>query len=149
MESGVMTTGRRKRALRMLEPTDGQSAPQTSETVATGADLAEGIPAHVWELLSEAGELAAERLRDILRSPRFKSFRPSEQRALIDLALTRAYGLPVRRSLSVSLSSSDTDAIAASLMGLQDALPERGNEPLQGGQDARDVTPGGQGTKDP
>jgi len=144
------TSGRRAAAKALLETTspEGQSGPETGGKGATGADVAEGIPAHVWALLSEAGELAAERLRDILASPRFASFRPSEQRALIDLALTRAYGLPVRRSLSVSLSSSDTDAIAASLIGLQDALPERAGEPFQGGQDARDVTPGGNGTQD-
>lgn len=143
-------SGRRAEARRALEVVgEDQSGPHRAETVATGADLAEGIPAHVWALLSEAGELAAERLRDLLASPRFATFRPSEQRALIDLALTRSYGLPVRRSLSVSLSSSDTDAIAASLLGLQDALPERAREPLEGGQEARDVTPGGEGTRDP
>jgi len=148
-----MTTGRRsskaknangRRAAYVALQRAQEDAPEP-ETVATGADLAEGIPAHVWTMLQEAGELAAERLRDLLASPRFGSFRPSEQRALIDLALTRAYGLPVRRSLSVSLSSSDTDAIAASLIGLQDALPERGDAASQ----ARDVSPGTEGPEDP
>jgi len=133
-------TGRRRLAAKMLEPKaapEPQSAPQTGDGPATGANLSEGIPSHVWALLSEAGELAAERLRDLLASPRFKTFRASEQRALIDLALTRAYGLPVRRSLSVSLASADTDAIAASLIHLQDALPERAEAAPQ----PRDVTP--------
>lgn len=88
------------------------------------------IPPHVWAILQDAGELAAGRLRDLLASPRFTSFRGSEQKALIELALTRAYGLPVRRSLSVNLESSDADAIAASLMGLSDALPERQSDPV-------------------
>lgn len=125
---------RRAAARRALQ---AASEPQKAETPSTGADLSDGIPAHVWALLSEAGELAAERLRDLLASPRFATFRPAEQRALIDLALTRAYGLPVRRSLSVSLTSSDTDAIAASLIGLQDALPERASA----APEPRDVTP--------
>jgi hypothetical protein len=142
-------TSRRKEAQRALRVVETQSGSQSGASVATGADLAEGIPPHVWALLQEAGELAAERLRDILRSPRFGSFRPSEQRALIDLALTRSYGLPVRRSLSVALSSSDTDAIAASLMGLQDALPERApSSATEDATDAIDVSPGGQATRD-
>ena len=85
------------------------------------------IPPHVWELLQEAGEEAASRLVSLLKSPRFASYKPSEQRSLIDLALTRAYGLPVRREVSLNLSSSDTDAVAASIAALGDALtlPER------------------------
>lgn len=134
---------RRAEAKRALA--QAQSEPQAGNSIATGADIAEGIPLAVWALLQEAGELAAERLRDLLASPRFASFRPAEQRALIDLALTRAYGLPVRRSLSVSLSSSDTDAIAASLIGLQDALPERSGAPPE----PRDVTPTPDDTQDP
>jgi hypothetical protein len=137
---------RRKAARQALQSvSQAESGPHKAETVATGADLAEGIPPHVWALLSEAGELAAERLRDLLASPRFATFRASEQRALIDLALTRAYGLPVRRSLSVSLSSGDTDAIAASLIGLQEALPER----AQDGPQPRDVTPPPGDARDP
>ena len=83
------------------------------------------IPPHVWALLQEAGEEAARRLFEILRSSAFTRYPASAQKALIELALTRAYGLPVKRSLSVNLESSDADAIAQSLMGLQDALPER------------------------
>ena len=82
------------------------------------------IPPHVWALLQQAGELAAEKLVAILQSPRFASYAPTAQRALIELALTRAYGLPIRRALNVNLSSSDSDAVAHSLADLAGALPE-------------------------
>jgi hypothetical protein len=83
--------------------------------------------------LQEAGEEAAQRLLELLQPLTFKALPGSVQRALLDLALTRAYGLPVRRSVSVNLSSDDADAVAASLASLADSLPER----------ARDVTPRG------
>jgi hypothetical protein len=89
------------------------------------APLPAGLPANVAATLAKAGEAAATRLLSLLTGPRFDRFRPSEQRALIELALTRAYGLPVRREVSVSLTSSDTDAVAASLAHLAGRpLPE-------------------------
>jgi hypothetical protein len=106
--------------------------------------LPPGLPAHVAATLAKAGEKAAQRLLELLAGPRFERFRPSEQRALIELALTRAYGLPVRREVSVNLSSSDSDAVAASLASLAGRpLPEYVNAALQGGQEARNVTPKG------
>lgn len=102
----------------------------------------DGIPPHVWETLQQAGEEAAQRLLSLLQSPRFNTFAPTAQKALIELAMTRAYGLPVRRSVEVKLSSDDADAVAASLSALRDSLPERGPVP-------RDITPddssGGEG----
>lgn len=95
----------------------------------------EGIPPHVWTILQEAGEEAAQRLLELLQPATFTKLAGSVQRSLLDLALTRAYGLPVRRSVSVSLTSDDADAVAASLVELRDRLPERRPEP-------RDVTPG-------
>ena len=94
----------------------------------------EGIPAHVWQTLQEAGEEAAQRLLELLQPPRFNKLAGSVQRALLDLALTRAYGLPIRRAVSVNLTSDDADAVAASLASLADSLPERRPQP-------RDVTP--------
>lgn len=133
---------KRSRGSALLAPVPDASQEDRAPEVA-GAPQ-EGIPAHVWMLLQQAGEEAAARLLELLRSPRFKSYAPSAQKALIELALTRAYGLPVRRSLSVSLQSDDADAIAASLMSLQDSLPERSQE----GRETRDVTPEGEDTDD-
>jgi hypothetical protein len=82
------------------------------------------IPPHVWAILQSAGETAAARLLQILQSPRFPDIAPSAQRGLIELALTRAYGLPIRKALNLNLSSNDADAVAASLADLGDALPE-------------------------
>ena len=82
------------------------------------------IPPHVWAMLQEAGEVAAHRLVQLLRSKAFLSYAPTAQKALIELALTRAYGLPVRKALNVNLSTSDADAVAASLADLAQALPE-------------------------
>lgn len=100
-------------------PLEPQNATETGGT---------DIPAHVWAILQTAGEEGAQRLLELLQSPKFKSYAPTAQKSLIELALTRAYGLPVRRSVNVDLNSDDTDAIAASLLDLQSALPERQRE---------------------
>ena len=112
--------GKRSRGAALVEiiqPDDDKAASM--------AQQAPDIPPHVWQMLQTAGEEAAAQLLELLRSPKFKTFRPSEQRSLIDLALTRAYGLPVKRSINVDLTSTDADAVAASLLGLHDQLPER------------------------
>ena len=126
-------TGNRWGSRRPKARTLPQTEPETTQEgalVVSGEimppDQGSAIPEHVWALLQEAGELAATRLRDMLASPTFKSYAPAAQRALLDLALTRAYGLPVRRSLSVNLSTSDADAVAASLADLAASLPEYG-----------------------
>lgn len=85
----------------------------------------DAIPPHVWETLQNAGEEAARRLYDLLRSPRFANYSPSAQARLIELGLTRAYGLPVRRSIDLKLTSDDADAVAQSLIDLGASLPER------------------------
>lgn len=116
-------------------PQDQQSAPQDAASDPQQLAMSQqspDIPEHVWAVLREAGEEAANRLLQILQSPRFPTLRGSEQRALIALAFDRAYGLPVRRSLSVNLSSDNSDAIAASLHSLQDALPERAQDGPEG-----------------
>ena len=116
--------GRRSQALQAPseKPQDAPSAPVDP---VQGGD----IPDHVWALLQASGEQAAQRLLDILQSPRFPSMAPSAQARLIELAMVRAYGLPVRRSVDVQLTSSDADAVAASLQALQDHLPERQGRP--------------------
>lgn len=102
---------------------------QASDLPALSGDLLppqadSAIPPHVWAMLQRGGELAAQRLVELLASPAFRRYSPAAQRSLIDLALTRAYGLPIKRALTVSLSSGDADAVAASLLDLSAALPE-------------------------
>lgn len=84
------------------------------------------IPPSVWQTLQDAGQIAAEKLLALLNNATFDTLAPRDKRALIELALTRAYGLPVKREVSVSLSSSDGDAVAASLAALSArvTLPE-------------------------
>ena len=109
-------------------PAIAAPAAQTSPPDAVDGELVgpmgQDVPPHVWTLLQEAGELAAERLVSILRGNAFMSYAPTAQKALIELALTRAYGLPVRKALNVNLSTSDADAVAASLADLGQNLPE-------------------------
>lgn len=50
------------------------------------------IPDEVWLVLQECGEMAAQRLHEILSSPKFARYRPHEQIRVIELALMRAYG---------------------------------------------------------
>ena len=99
---------------------------------ALGAD----IPPHVWALLQSAGEIAAQRLVQVLKSPAFSTYAPSAQRGLIELALTRAYGLPIRKALNVTLTSSDSDAVAASLADLSNSLPEHVRHTIREAQNA-------------
>jgi len=116
-----------RRPSRPARPDASSDAPQGPQNPVTLSDDAAppDVPAHVWRTLQAAGEEAAQRLLSILRSPQFASYAPTAQKALIELALTRAYGLPVRRSIEVNLSTDDADAVAASLASLRDALPER------------------------
>lgn len=82
------------------------------------------VPDHVWTALQMAGEAAAVRLAEILRSPKFTMYPPAAQKSLIELALTRAYGATTRKTVKVTLSSNGNDAIATSLAGMVDLLPE-------------------------
>jgi hypothetical protein len=136
-----MSQSKRSRGAQFLD-LPAATTPQDVQRM-TMSQQSPDIPPHVWDMLQEAGEEAARLLRDILAGPAFRAYKPSDQRSLIELALTRAYGLPVRRSLAVNLNTDDADAIAASLMGLHDALPERAVRFARGPQEARDVTPEG------
>ena len=104
-----------------------EDLPAVSKTTAdqTPSEGGEAIPDHVWQVLQQAGDKAAQRLLELLEAASFSKLAPTAQARVIELALTRAYGLPVRRSVNVDLSSSDADAVAASLAALTDALPER------------------------
>jgi hypothetical protein len=111
----------------------------SGDVLPSASPLGADIPPHVWNLLQQAGELAAQRLVQIIQSPRFTSYAPSAQRGLIELALTRAYGLPVRKALNLNLSSSDADAVAASLADLAGNLPETARQAVR---EALDPSPG-------
>lgn len=115
-----------RKSLPVIAPkTPRQDAPVIDGEVSVmQSPLSQDIPPHVWSLLQEAGEAAAQRLVELLTSPAFKSYSPQAQRGLIELALTRAYGLPVKRALNLNLSTSDADAVAMSLADLAANLPE-------------------------
>ncbi len=112
-------TSKRRFARRSAEPLEPVATePPVPFDPSPGGD----IPPHVWSLLQQAGEAAAGRLRDLLKSPDFASYAPTAKARLIELALVRAYGLPIRRAVTVNLSGDD---VAKSLAELSDMLPER------------------------
>jgi len=85
----------------------------------------DAIPAEAWEALQEAGQRASERLRDLIAGKSFERLKPADQARLIQLALDRAYGPPVKREMSLTLSGSVSDAVAESLARLASSdLPE-------------------------
>ena len=95
----------------------------------------ENIPAHVWALLQEAGEIAAQRLLEELQSAAFSRLKPGDKARLIELALTRSYGPPIKREMTLSLSGTVSDAVAESLGRLASSdIPEMRR---QGGQERR------------
>lgn len=93
------------------------------------------LPADVAEDILEAGRLAAKRLREELGAAKFAKLPPAVRRGLIELGLTRAYGLPVKREVTVNLSSNDMDAVAASLALLAEALPEKNKRRKEAAED--------------
>ena len=73
--------------------------------------------------------MAAQHLVHLLDPLRFDKLSAKDQRALLDLALSRAYVRPdpgVKRSVQVQLSATGNDAVAASLarLDMRQALPE-------------------------
>jgi hypothetical protein len=114
----------------------GDPPPLSGDVLPDQSSLGADIPPHVWTMLQQAGELAAARLVQVLQSPRFAAYSPAAQRGLIELALVRAYGLPVRKALNVNLSTSDSDAVAASLADLAANLPENARSAVREALDA-------------
>ena len=91
--------------------------------------LKDRIPDHLWSLVQEIGEHALNRLFEIVSSSSFHRYKGSDQTKLLAMALERAYGkpdAPVRKSLSLNLNTSDSDAVNAALARLSDTatLPE-------------------------
>ena len=92
--------------------------PHTSQNEAQDAIL-DDLPEDVAQLLAKAGVLAAKHLVHILSDPKELARHPlAAQRAILDLAITRAYGLPIRKSVTVNLSTSEADAVTQSLQEL-------------------------------
>ena len=91
--------------------------------------LKDRIPDHLWSLVQEIGEHGLNRLFEIISSPTFYKYKGSDQTKLLAMAIERAYGkpdAPIRKSVNLNLSSSDTDAVNAALSRLSDNvdLPE-------------------------
>ena len=86
----------------------------------------EKIPDHVWRILSDCGEVAAQRLQEMLASDRFHTLRGSDKANLIRMAFEYAYGkpdAPLKRSVSLNLSTSSADAVQAAMAKLASAAP--------------------------
>lgn len=101
------------------------SADSATETHTEPQASPDGIPAETWALLRSAGHTAAERLDTMLKSSSFNRLKASDQARLVELALNRAYGPPVKREMSLTLSGDVSDAVATSLARLSSVdLPE-------------------------
>lgn len=97
-----------------------QDAPQAAPS---------NIPPETWAMLQEAGHSAAERLRDLLQSSSFARLKPGDQARLIELALNRAYGPPIKREMSLTLTGEVSDATSQILASLAERdLPEIGSK---------------------
>ena len=106
----------------LIPPESGDADPEPP------AERPQNIPPAAWAALQEAGVAAAERLRDMLASKAFERLKAGDKARLIELALTRAYGPPIKREMTLSLSGNVSDAVAASLSRLAAAdLPELRN----------------------
>ena len=84
------------------------------------------VPAHVWDLILENGELATVRLNEILSSPKFLRIRAGDQAKLIALAQNRAYGTPKQNRIDPKKGGQLIDVTAHELGKLVEraALPE-------------------------
>lgn len=115
-----------------IESGSGRSSQVVEITQQIRNAATDRIPDDVWHVLQENGREAAHLLADQLKPHNFNSLAPKDKRALISLALERAYGKAdpgIKRSVQVQLSASGNDAVAASLARLSDAmtLPEYAN----------------------
>tara|TARA_R110002167_G_scaffold74809_6_gene209113 strand:- start:1162 stop:1569 length:408 start_codon:yes stop_codon:yes gene_type:complete len=124
------------RRTRHDRPTEQATPPEPSNTqlVDDTADDTQqrpsAIPPNVWVLLQSAGERAAGKLNDMLSSIKFDRLKPTEQARLVELALNRAYGPPIKREMSLQLTGNVSDAVAASLASLSATdLPELSGKP--------------------
>lgn len=99
-----------------------ETAPDATSEPDTGLG---SIPPETAALLRKAGHAAAEALADWLEPHKLAKLKPGERIRLVELALTRAFGPPVKREVSVTLSGDVSDAVSASLAALSARdLPE-------------------------
>jgi len=124
----------RRRRSALAQELEGGAEPEAPETPAESHEDAApvAVPPEVWRDLQEAGAAAARRLKDAVASPAFSKLRPADQRALIALALDRAYGPPIKREARLELRGTVSDAVADSLARLSRTdLPETGSRPTR------------------
>lgn len=101
--------------------------PKAGEGVAKPVPAPSGIDPETWATIQQAGSAAAVRLLELIEGPGWRSLKASDKAALIRLAFDRAYGPPVQRQATLTLSGSVSDAVADSLARLSAAdLPETG-----------------------
>lgn len=84
--------GRATRALETMAVASKEAV--VEEIEAATSFRPDDVPEDVWRQIQDNGRLATELLGQILESPRFLRYRPSEQAKLIALAQNRAYGMP-------------------------------------------------------
>ena len=126
-----------------FRPRPTSQLPVPVEPKLTAENYAPGtIPDHVWRLLGSAGEAAAVRLQHMLTDhDQWAALKQGERLRLVELAMNRAYGPPVKREVKLT-GKLDADAVQASLSRLSDAmdLPEyrgAGSAPANAAQDGR------------
>jgi len=121
---------RHDRPTEQATPPEPINTPPADDTADTEQQRPTAIPPNVWVLLQSAGERAAGKLNDMLSSAKFDRLKPTEQSRLIELALNRAYGPPIKREMSLQLTGNVSDAVAASLASLSATdLPELSGKP--------------------
>jgi hypothetical protein len=107
----------------MTQPSNIVPIQEGAESAAEGRP--DAIPPEVWQDLQGAASMAAQRLRDLIEKKSFERLKPSDQARLIELAFNRAYGPPIKREMSLTLSGTVSDAVAESLGRLAASdLPE-------------------------
>lgn len=120
-----------------IQSTENPPAEATSEAPAGQGS----IPPETWALIQKAGHRAAEALSDLLDPKSLEKLKPGDKLRALELAFARAYGPPIKREVSVTLSGDVSDAVSASLAGLAARdLPEMGRS-----GDVLDAEPGESG----
>lgn len=83
------------------------------------------IPAATWAMIQQAGHKAAGRLLELLDGREWSKLKAGDKLRLVELAMNRAYGPPIKREQRLELRGDVSDAVAASLAKLSSFdLPE-------------------------
>lgn len=120
-------------------------AKQTPDEVQGEIERMDNRPDHIdaatWELIQQNGQLATERLNEILRSPKFTRLRASDQAKLIALAQNRAYGMPQTHRTDPNKNRggfADVTAEALRDKAARAMLPEYRNVPIEDAEVVKD-----------